>query len=61
MVQLIRKIENEFDEMAEYLAFRHPCIAFFAMFVCIPVFALISVSVTTAVIMLVVEGLINLL
>ena len=43
----IHKIEDKFDRKAEYFAFHHPLLAFWAMFLGMPVVILTVVSAGT--------------
>ncbi|MFR1832709.1 MAG: hypothetical protein ACLSX5_06090 [Lachnospiraceae bacterium] len=43
----IVRLQNRFDKTAERFAFRHPYGAFLAMFVGVPLFALLAVSIST--------------
>lgn len=49
IIKSIRKFENRFDRTAERFAFHHPIAAFIVMFVCMPTFILLAVSVLTMV------------
>lgn len=50
ILQSIHKIEDKFDRCAGRFALRHPCVAFLAMLIGIPLFILIAVAVFTTVI-----------
>lgn len=48
----IHNFENKFNRSAERFAFHHPYLAFFAMFIGMPIFILIAVAASTTLIML---------
>lgn len=48
----IQKFENHFDKYAKSFVFYHPYLAFFAMFIGLPIFILFSVSFCTTLIAL---------
>lgn len=52
ILKSIHAFEDKFDRRAEYFAFRHPYLAFLAMFIGMPVFILFAVSICTAIIVL---------
>lgn len=49
-IKNIRRLTNGIDRRAEYFSFHHPYLAFFVMFVGLPLIILIAVSVSTVVI-----------
>lgn len=52
MIKSIHNIEEHFDRGAERFAFHHPYLAFLAMFLLVPVFILLAVSLCTVLVML---------
>lgn len=52
LLKSIRKFEDKFDRRAERFAYRHPYLAFFAMFIGMPIFILAAVAFCTTVITL---------
>ncbi len=52
LLKSIHKFEDKFDRRAERFAFRHPYLAFFAMFIGMPIFILAAVAVCTTVVTL---------
>lgn len=47
IIKSIHKMENRFDKTAECFAFHHPCLAFLAMFIGMPIFILFAVAACT--------------
>ena len=47
ILRAFREAEERFDRRAEYFASHHPVMAFWAMFVGIPLFILMTVSAST--------------
>lgn len=58
-IHRLHKIGKTFDRKAEGFVFHHPVIAFFAMFVGMPVFILAVVSVGTILITLPISSLLG--
>ena len=52
LLKSIHKFEDKFDRRAERFAFRHPYLAFFAMFIGMPIFILAAVAACTTVVTL---------
>lgn len=52
IVQSIHKLERIFDTKAEWLAFHHPYLAFFTVFVGMPIVVLAAVCVCTTIVIL---------
>ncbi len=50
--KLLHKFENKFNRDVEHFAFRHPRLAFLAMFVGVPIIILIGVFICTVLIVL---------
>lgn len=50
MIQAIHQLENRFDRHAESFTFHHPYLAFFAMFIGMPIFILMVVAASAALI-----------
>ncbi|MDO5411102.1 MAG: hypothetical protein Q4F21_11745 [Lachnospiraceae bacterium] len=59
ILRSFRNLEKRFDEKAERFAFRHPYLAFFAMFYGMPFFVLAAVCICSAVITLPAAWLLN--
>lgn len=57
MVQTIHRFERRFDARAEWLAWHHPYLAFFSVFIGMPMIVLAAVCVCTAAVMLPVSWL----
>ncbi|MDO4295875.1 MAG: hypothetical protein Q4D90_06925 [bacterium] len=47
ILKSIHKLENKFDRSAERFTFRHPYLAYLLMFVGIPLFILMAVTICT--------------
>lgn len=52
ILKSIHKFEDRFDSQAERFVFHHPCLAFAAMFIGVPVFVLAAVTISTVVLTL---------
>ena len=52
IIKSIYKFEDKFERSAECFAFHHPYLAFLAMFIGMPIFILIAVTVSTTLIAL---------
>ena len=61
LLKSIHRWEARFDQKAEVFAMRHPCLAFCAMFIGIPVFVLVAVCACTIIISLFISFIISLL
>ena len=52
MIQTIKTCETTFDQNAEHFLFKHPFLGFMGSVVCVPIFILAAVSISTMVVIL---------
>lgn len=52
IMKSIHKLESSFDKRAQHFAFHHPFLAYLAIFIGIPIFILLAVTVSTTLIAL---------